>query len=134
MPIEDYLTQTCQRLEQIYAEMDRAAGPVLFRDVGPHRHFRHEVLTESLACYLKGIKAISTLNAAIVLLRQGYAQEVGALCRMVDDFCNEIFFLLMPQGSDGFSDDQMRFLENFFSPILVYSGEIKREISLKIFF
>lgn len=114
MLIEDYLTQTCQRLEQIYAEMDRAAGPVLFRDVGPHRHFRHEVLTESLACYLKGIKAISTLNAAIVLLRQGYAQEVGALCRMVDDFCNEIFFLLMPQGSDGFSEDQMRFLENFF--------------------
>ncbi len=49
MLIEDYLTQTCQRLEQIYAEMDSAAGPVLFRDVGPHRHFRHEVLTESLA-------------------------------------------------------------------------------------
>jgi hypothetical protein len=114
MPIEDHMAQTLQRLEQIYTEMDEFAGPVLFREVGPHEHFRHEVLTESLTCYLKGIKSISTLNASIILLRHGYAQEVGALCRMVDDFCNEIFFLLMPQGRDEFSDDQIRFLENFF--------------------
>ena len=115
MPIEEYLAQTLQRLEQLYGEMDKAAGQVLYRDVGSYRQFRHETLTESLACYLKGIKAISTLNAAIVLLRHGHAQEVGALCRMVDDFCNEIFFLLLPQGEDGkFSDDQIRFLENFF--------------------
>lgn len=115
MPIEDYLAQTLQQLEQIYAQMDKAAGRLLYQDVGLYRQFRHETLTESLACYLKGIKAISTLNACIVLLRHGYAQEVGALCRMVDDFCNEIFFLLLPQGSGGtFSDDQIRFLENFF--------------------
>ena len=114
MAIEDYLAAVLRRLADIYAQMDKAAGPVLFRDVGPYRHFRHETLTESLACYLKGIKCISTLNASIVLLRHGYTQEVGALCRMVDDFCNEIFFLLLPQGNDGFSGDQIRFLENFF--------------------
>lgn len=114
MAIEDYLADVLRRLESIYAEMAKATGPVLFRDVEPGRQFRHETLTESLACYLKGIKCISTLNAAIVLLRQGYTQEVGALCRMIDDFCNEIFFLLLPQGKDSFSDDQIRFLENFF--------------------
>jgi hypothetical protein len=115
VPLEDYLAETLQKLEQFYVQMDKAAGQLLYRDVGPYRQFRHESFTESLACYLKGIKAISTLNASIVLLRQGYAQEVGALCRMVDDFCNEIFFLLLPQGENGtFSDDQIRFLENFF--------------------
>lgn len=115
MPIEDYLAQTLQKLEQFYAQMDKAAGQLLYRDVGPYRQFRHETFTESLACYLKGIKAISTLNASIVLLRDGYAQEVGALCRMVDDYCNEILFLLLPEGENGkFSDDQIRFLENFF--------------------
>jgi len=115
MSIEDYLAQALQQLEQIYAQMDKATGNLLFRDVGPYRQFRHETLTESLVCYLKGIKTISTLNACIVLLRQGYAQEVGALCRMADDFCNEIFFLLTPQGDGGsFSNDQIRFLENFF--------------------
>ncbi len=115
MSIEDYLAKTLQQLEQFYAEMDKATGDLLFRDVGPFKQFRHETLTESLACYLKGIKTISTLNACVVLLRHGYAQEVGALCRMADDFCNEIFFLLQPQGDDGsFSADQVRFLENFF--------------------
>jgi hypothetical protein len=114
MAIEDYLADVLRRLEGIYAEMDKAAGPVLFRNVGPYRQFRHETLTESLACYLKGIKCISTLNASVILLKHGHTQEVGALCRMVDDFCNEIFFVLLPQGKDGFSDDQIRFLENFF--------------------
>lgn len=114
MPIEDYLTSSLAQLEALYRAMDSAAGPVLFRDVGPYHQFRHERLTESLACYLKGIKAISTLNACVLLLRSGHTQEVGALCRMVDDFCNEILFLLVPQAGDNFSEDQLRFLENFF--------------------
>ena len=114
MPIEDYLQQSLQRLEAFYLDMHAATGPLLYREMRPYRQFRYENLTESLACYLKGVKAVSTLNACVVLLRQGFAQEVGALCRMVDDFCNEIFFLLMPQGKDGFSQDQIRFLENFY--------------------
>ena len=115
MNIEDYLAKTLKQLEQFYAQMDNVTGRLLFQDVGPHKQFRYGTHTESLACYLKGIKIISTLNACVVLLRQGYAQEVGALCRMVDDFCNEIFFLLQPQGDQGsFSTDQIKFLENFF--------------------
>ncbi|HYS83736.1 MAG TPA: hypothetical protein VEN78_01870 [Bradyrhizobium sp.] len=114
MPIEAYLQHALHHLESIYAEMHKATGRVLFRDVGPYRQFRHETLTESLICYLKGVKTISTLNACLLLLRHGYTQEIGALCRMVDDFCNEIFFLLQPQGENGFSDDQKRFIESFF--------------------
>lgn len=114
MAIEDYLEESLRRLEQFYAEMQPATEPVLYRDVGPHRQFRHATVTESLVCYLKGVKAVSTLQACVLLLRRGHAQEVGALCRMVDDLCNEIFFLLIPQGEGGFSDDQLRFLENFF--------------------
>lgn len=114
MPIEDYLQQTLKRLEAFYGAMDKATGTVMFRDVGPYRQSRHETLTESLVCYLKGIKTISTLNACVLLLRHGHTQEIGALCRMVDDFCNEIFFLLQPQGENGFSDDQMCFIESFY--------------------
>ncbi|CAN7286774.1 hypothetical protein [Caballeronia sp. LjRoot31] len=63
---------------------------------------------------MKGVKTISTLRACVLLLRHGHTQEVGALCRMVDDFCNEIFFLLVPQGQGCCSDDQVKFLENFY--------------------
>lgn len=114
MPIEDFLDQTLGSLEQFYAEMQPSAGAVLYRDLGPHRQFRHVALTDALACYLKGIKTISTLRACVLLLRHGYTQEVGALCRMADDFCNEILFLLVPQGKEGYSDDQVKFLENFY--------------------
>lgn len=124
MPVEDYLETAIRQLEAMYAEMSKSAGNVLFRDVGPYRQFRHETLTESLACYLKGAKSISTLNACLVLLRHGYTQEIGALCRMIDDFCNEIFFLLKPQGEDGdFSGDQILFLESFFQEELDQPGD-----------
>lgn len=72
MSIEDYLEQTLLQLEQIYAQMDKATGNLLLRDVGPYKQFRHDTQTESLACYLRGIKTISTLNACVVLLRLRY--------------------------------------------------------------
>jgi len=124
MPVEDYLESALRKLEAMYAEIGKSTGNVLFRDVGPYRQFRHETFTESLACYLKGVKSISTLNACLVLLKRGYTQEIGALCRMVDDFCNEIFFLLKPQGEDGnFSRDQIQFLESFFQEELDQPGD-----------
>lgn len=123
MVIEDYLAHTLRRLEVYYAAMDAATGPVLFRDVGPYRQFRYQRPTESVACYLKGIKAISTLNACVLLLRAGHTQEVGALCRMVDDFCNEILFLIAPQAGDTFSVDQTRYLDNFFQEEFEQPGD-----------
>lgn len=115
IPIEDYLAKTLQQLESFYVQMDKATGDLLFRYVGSYKQFRHNTLSESLACYLKGIKTISTLNACVILLHHGHVQEIGALCRMADDFCNEIFFLLQPQGdNNSFSADQIQFLENFF--------------------
>lgn len=114
MPIDDYLQHALHRLGFFYLEMGKATGNVVFQGVGQHRQFRHETLTDSLASYLKGVKTISTLNACLILLRHGHTQEIGALCRMVDDFCNEILFLLNPTDKNGLSEDQMRFLETFF--------------------
>lgn len=128
MAIEDYLDESLGRLEQIYATMDAAVGPVSFRDIGPYRQFRHERPTESVACYLKGIKAISTLYACVLLLRAGHTQEVAALCRMVDDFCNEILFLLVPQDGDDYSEEQIRFLENFFQEEFEHPGDPLRSL------
>lgn len=113
-PIDEYLRKALCRLEAMYAEMGKATGAIVHIDDGIYPRSRHETLSDSLVCYLKGVKAISTLNGCVVLLQHGHAQEIGALCRMVDDFCNEIFFLLVPQGDGGFSDDQKRFVDNFF--------------------
>jgi hypothetical protein len=114
MPIEQYLEEVLRRLEAMYSEMGTATGAIVYIDDGIYPRFRHERLTDSLVCYLKGVKAISTLKGCLILLQHGHTQEIGALCRMVGDFCDEIFFLLVPQGDGDFSDDQRRFVENFF--------------------
>ncbi len=114
MDIDKYLENSLSKLEGLYHEMDsKIEAPVLV-DVGGYARFRYQNVSESLACFLKGVKTVSSLNAALVLLRAGYTQEIGALCRMIDDYCNEIFFLLIPKDGDSFSKDQIQFLTDFF--------------------
>ncbi len=114
MDIDSYLERTLSDLGVLYQEMAGKIEAPIFADFGGFRAWRYQTLTESLVCFLKGVKVLSTLNASMVLLRAGYAQEIGALCRMIDDFCNEIFFLLMPQDGKNFSKEQIQFLNDFF--------------------
>jgi len=114
MHIDSYLENTLSDLGVIYHEMAAKIQAPVFADVGGYRAWRYQNLSESLACFLKVIKIVSTLNASMVLLRAGYAQEIGALCRMIDDYCNEIFFLLLPLDGENFSKDQIQFLDDFF--------------------
>jgi hypothetical protein len=114
MDIEEYLENSLSELGRLYLEMEsRIEAPVLI-NVGGYKKFRHQRISGSLACFLKGVKIVSSLNAALVLLRAGYTQEVGAICRMIDDFCNETFFLLIPQGRDKYRNKQIQFLDDFF--------------------
>jgi hypothetical protein len=76
--------------------------------------FRHERHSDVLLCFLKGVKLISTLNAAFVLLRHGYIHEIGVLFRVAEDSFTDISFMLLPHNADKASEDQQRFFEDFF--------------------
>lgn len=114
MDIDTYLENTLSDLGALYHEMANQIQGPFFVDVGGYKAWRYQDLSESLACFLKGLKVVSSLNASMVLLRTGYTQEIGALCRMIDDYCNEIVFLLLPQDGENFSKDQIQFLNDFF--------------------
>jgi hypothetical protein len=114
MDIDKYLENTLSDLGVLFHEMAASIEAPVFEDVGGYRAWRYKTLSESLACFLKGVKVVSSLNACMVLLRSGHSQEIGAICRMIDDFCNEIFFLLKPQDGENFSKEQIQFLEDFF--------------------
>jgi hypothetical protein len=111
---EDALPQALRQLEAFYGEMRGAFALPALAERGTYRAHRYAVHTDSLACYLKGVKLISTLNAALVLFQHGYPQKVGALCRMADDFSNEVMFILLPQQGEEVDAAQRQFLENFF--------------------
>jgi hypothetical protein len=84
-------------------------------DVLGGQSYRHRHQHDLLACYLKAIRIVSTLNACLVLLRQGYVQEVYVLCRCVDEYGEDISFMSFALGKDSRpSPDQVRFLEEYF--------------------
>jgi hypothetical protein len=77
--------------------------------------FRHGEKDDLLLSFLKLVKIASHHNAAMILMREGYVQEGYALCRMIDEAGEDIFFMAKPLGNDGQpSADQRRFIEEFF--------------------
>lgn len=129
----EYLATVLQRLEQHYLSMaSTLTAPVLVR-YGQVPFFRHEEQTDTLICFLKGVKLASTMNAALMLFRHGYVQELGALARIADDLFNDILFMLKPLDGDKPSKDQIRFFEEFYQeefedPLNVLAGAQKRDV------
>ena len=114
MPVTDFLASILGRLEAHYHQIGGAVAPPTRAKIGSGVFFRHARQSDALLCYLKGVKLVSTLNAALVLFRHGYAQEIGALCRMADDFFFEIMFFVKPLGEGVPSKDQQRMFDDFF--------------------
>ena len=110
----EYLAQTLSRLQLHYYSLSSFVDTPKRVRIGGNAYFRHTEQSDGLFCYLKGVKLITTLNAGLVLLRAGYTQEIGALCRMADDFCYEILFFMGPIEPSGPSKDQVKMLEDFF--------------------
>lgn len=110
------LENALKNLSYFYNELEVFLPKIHFNSNSPFKTFRvsNEDLTDSLACYLKGVKAVSTLNGALILLKYGFTQEVGALCRMVDEACNEILFLIKPEDKNILSKHQKQFLDSFY--------------------
>jgi hypothetical protein len=85
-----------------------------FVQAGSGHFFRHENQNDLLLSYLKCVRATSTLHACLALLANGYVQEIGALCRSLDEFCEEVLFLATPVGDNGLSEQQTRLVTEFF--------------------
>jgi hypothetical protein len=115
---EDYLASVLQRLQREYDEMAPTLGAPAPRRVFTKQAegfwFRYPSQSDTLLCFLKGVKLVSTLNAALLLLRAGYVQECGALFRIAADCYSDILFCLVPRDGDKLSRDQERFFEEFF--------------------
>ncbi len=111
----DYLAYILEYLERTYHRMGESIAPPEKVKNGSLYQTRHLDKSDPLLCYLKGVKLVSTLKGAQILLVHGHVQEVGALCRMADDFCCEILFFLRPLLDDESpSQHQVKFFEDFF--------------------
>ena len=112
--LQNSLRTTTFELEKyVQALGDYFERPLLI-NYGGLPTFRHKNLNGLLASYLKCVRIVSSLNASLALLEKGFVQEVYVLCRCIDEFCEDIWFLSSPLGADGYSNDQARFVKEFF--------------------
>jgi hypothetical protein len=90
-------------------------SPQLFqyKHVVADRH-REGDMSNGLFCFLKAVKICSTLNAAVLLISEGFVQEAYALCRVAEDQAEDLYFLLLPRGEGALSELQERVLAEFF--------------------
>jgi hypothetical protein len=59
MDIDSYLEKTLSALSAHYHQMAAEIEPPVFTDVGGYKAWRYPNQTESLACFLKGVKMVS---------------------------------------------------------------------------
>ena len=104
------ITQT----QEVVEFLDRHFPRPEFVKIEGNTCFRHREKTDLLLSQLKCIRAVSSLNASVVLLENGYVQEVGTLCRCIDEFNQDVFFLGSPLGEGGPSEQQERLVQEFF--------------------
>ena len=76
--------------------------------------FRHVEKSISQAIVQKLARMVSTLHAARLLLNHGFVQEQGALQRILDEICSDVFFLALGVISNDLTPLHRRFLEAFF--------------------
>lgn len=109
------LEQAARALDNCVQALTNSFPPPVLVQLGERLVHRYEQQDDLLLSYLKLIRSASAHNAALVLLRAGYAQEAYALCRMTDEAYEDILFMTQPQGPSGEpTEDQRRFFNEFF--------------------
>ena len=101
-------------LEYAIERFTVSIGPPLYIPENGKERFRYTNKSPILIQVLKSIRIVSTLNASLCLLKEGYVQEIGVLLRTVDDFIKEITFMQEAIQGKTPTEGQKRFIENFF--------------------
>lgn len=77
--------------------------------------FRYKETSSLLFQFLKCVRVVSGLNAAVILLKSGYIQEVGVLIRTIHEFNHDIEFIQEGHEKGYLSDKQQQLVNLFFS-------------------
>ena len=106
--------ETVPILESALTALGAQIEEPIFLDNNVYPRYRHREQSDGLAAYLKAVRIVSALNAVLVLLEHGFVQELGVLFRTIDEFHEDIMFLLSPQADGGLSKAQIQSLNEFY--------------------
>ena len=114
----DLLIHSVDAVEQEVLRLQSRFPPPTFVNLpGNIPAFRHDAreCSDLLMSYLKCVRCVSMLRAGIVLMKNGFYQEVGILCRCLSESFEDVLFLAAPLGEDKKpSNAQIQLTEEFF--------------------
>jgi hypothetical protein len=113
---EQAIASATEELESALVLFVDFAGPVRIESDGQAiRRLRFVQEDWVQLVVVKAARVISGLNALRVLLDAGYILEAGVIIRTIDDFLDEITFLVEGTQRSEATADQKRFVEDFFA-------------------
>ncbi|HEV7587819.1 MAG TPA: hypothetical protein VGO40_06780 [Longimicrobium sp.] len=130
MPSWPLLTDTRRAIDTLESgvqELAAAFDPPILTGKPGFEWWQYEHPSGELIVLLKAVRVVSGLNALLVLLEAGYTQEVGVLLRTVDDFVDEITFLLEAYDRDENTASQVKFVQDFFAEEIPLSAGLRQE-------
>lgn len=91
------------------------------KETGQHRHTRKNA---PLFVFLKTIRYFSILNAFLTLFEKGHVNEMGILCRCMDEALDDAYFLAKGLEKNGaLSERQQHMLDEFYQEEFEDLGE-----------
>jgi hypothetical protein len=118
--LENRLSQFRLRIDPlerlIYAFAGQLPKPLFYDSGKQHFGFRYGKPDGRHFCLLKGIRAVSGLNAAIELVRAGYAQELHVLLRTIDEYKTHMEFVVYSIDACGeLAPDALKHINEYFA-------------------
>jgi hypothetical protein len=127
LPLLTETRRALSRLEYAANVIARAAGyPELHGEAERQWYrFTDEDLIQIIA--VKAVRLVSGLNAAFRLLEHAHTVEMGVILRTVDDFTDEITFLIEGHQSESPNKAQRDFAAAFFAESIEPAEELLRD-------
>lgn len=114
MKRRDLYAEALGNMETTVHDLSRRIDPPVMTTFARTAYgFRYAEQGARQAIVQKMARVVSGLRAALLLLEQGYIQEQAAVCRMVDEACEDVSFLALGLIVEE-TDLHRQFLQEFF--------------------
>ncbi|MFT6735612.1 MAG: hypothetical protein ACJAS9_003823 [Polaribacter sp.] len=106
--------QVSEYLEECFHFMESHLPSPDIVEISEQKCLRYTEKLIETAIIQKLARYLSSLNAARLLLDQGYTQEVGVMFRTLDEIGEDIRFLCIPKTGGDFTEIHRKYLEYFY--------------------
>lgn len=102
--------------EEVVNLIASSIEPAIYNHSGKmHRGFIFTKPGAEHFCLLKAVRAVSGLNAVIVLCEHGYTQEIGVLIRTIVECTTHIDYVIAGYDENGLKEKQRKYVEQYFA-------------------